>query len=81
LARGTKLISNLFDKELKTCDCKNMDIKKKSIAVKLSKTKSKNGYFLVRMKDGKFAWLTKEVLNAIEKKKDYKPHWQLDCIV
>ena len=51
-----------------------MDIKKKSIAIKLSKTKSKNGYFLVRMNDGKFAWLTKEVLNAIEKKKDY-PTW------
>ena len=58
-----------------------MDIKKKSIAIKLSKTKSKNGYFLVRMNDGKFAWLKKEVLNAIEKKKDYKPYWQLDCIV
>lgn len=58
-----------------------MDIKKKSIAVKLSKVPSRNGYFQVRLKDGKFAWLTKEVLNAIEKKKDYKPHWQLDCIV
>ena len=31
-----------------------MDIKKKSIAVKLSKKESKNGYFQVRMKDGKF---------------------------
>ena len=63
---------NLFDKELKTCDCKNMDIKKKSIVVKLSKTKSKNGFILYRLKNGRFQW---------KKPSIYKPHWQTDCIV
>lgn len=49
-----------------------MDIKKKSIAIKLSKTKSKNGFILYRLKNGRFQW---------KKPSIYKPHWQLTCIV
>jgi len=50
-----------------------MEINKKAIAVKLSKEKSKNGFNLFRLRDGRFFW---------EKEKPkYKPHWQLDCII
>ena len=49
-----------------------MDIKRKAIAIKLSKEKSKNGFNLFRLKDGRFFWM---------KEPKYKPHWQLDCII
>ena len=49
-----------------------MNINKKAIAVKLSKTKSKNGFVLYRLKDGTFQW---------KKPSELKPWWMLDVIV
>lgn len=50
----------------------NMDIRRKAIAIKLSKEKSRNGFYLFRLKDGRFFW---------KKPSEYKPYWQLDCII
>ena len=49
-----------------------MSINKKAIAVKLSKTKSKNGFVLYRLKDGTFQW---------KKLSESKPWWTLGVIV
>jgi len=49
-----------------------MNIHKKAIAVKLSKTKSKNGFVLYRLKDGTFQW---------KKPSESKPWWMLGVIV
>ena len=49
-----------------------MNINKNIIAVKLSKTKSKNGFILFRLKDGTFQW---------KKPSESKPWWMLDVIV
>ena len=50
-----------------------MNIKKKAIAVKLSKNKSKNGYVLIRWKNGQFGWIKQD--------KELRPWWSLDCII
>jgi len=51
-----------------------MNIKKKAIAVKLSEQKSKNGYYLFRLRNGHFHWIK-------EKPKNLRPWWSLDCII
>ena len=58
-----------------------MDTKKKSIAIKLSTRKSKNGFFQVRLKNGRFAWVTPDVLKSIQPKRKLPPYWQTDCII
>ena len=50
-----------------------MNIKQKAIAIKLSKKPSKNGFILIRLKDGRFKWLKQD--------KQFKPWWSLNCII